>query len=200
MTSSSGPHDSSVGSVMLTSPRKSRLSPTYFGAFATSFSKSRRVKKSAMKIGNWNSDRQARGGRVDLVLPVELHQLLVLPLPVVLPALLDLLHLRRVRLEVLHRVDLAHRDRHEQDPHARRRARRSTRPRGRPDRVVEPLEDGREDVLERRQDPADDHRSAPRRRKSVWSRTWSTPPCDHGLQRRSRQPGQHGATHQAVLA
>ena len=55
-------------------------------------------------------DRQARRGRVDLVLPVELHQLFVLPLPVVLPALLDLLHLRRVRLEVLHRVDLPHRD------------------------------------------------------------------------------------------
>ena len=62
-------------------------------------------------------DRQARGGRVDLVLAVELHQLFVLLLPVVLLLLLDLLHLRRVRLEVLHRVDLPHRDRHEQEPH-----------------------------------------------------------------------------------
>ena len=62
-------------------------------------------------------DRQARGGRVDLVLPVELHQLFVLALLVVLPLLLQRLHLRRVRLQVLHRVDLLDRDRDEQDPH-----------------------------------------------------------------------------------
>ena len=57
--------------------------------------------------------RQARGSRVDLVLPVELHQLLVLLLLVVLVLLLDLLHLRRVAPAGLHRVDLLDRQRHE---------------------------------------------------------------------------------------
>src|SRR5262245_26176665 len=132
-------------------------------------------------------DRQAGGGRVDLVLPVELHQLLVLPLLVVLPALLDLLHLRRVHLEVLHGVDLPHHHGHEEDPH--HDDERDDRPGPRQaDRVVEPLEDSGEDVLEGRENACDDHVSSPRRRlKTVWSRTWSTPPCDHGLQRSSRQ-------------
>ena len=60
--------------------------------------------------------RQARGRRVDVVLPVELHHLLVLLLLVALVLLLDLLHLRRVTLHRLHRVDLPHRQRHEADP------------------------------------------------------------------------------------
>ncbi len=93
-------------------------------------------------------DRQARRGRVDLVLAVELHQLLVLPLLVVLPALLDLLHLRRMRLEVLHRVDLPHRhrDEHEPDEHDER----DDRPRPRePCGRVEPLEEVGEEVLDR---------------------------------------------------
>ena len=51
MTSSSGPQPSIVGSVMSTSPSHSRLELGYCGKI--SFSKSRRTKKSAMKIGIW---------------------------------------------------------------------------------------------------------------------------------------------------
>ena len=82
-------------------------------------------------------DRQARGGRVDLVLLVELHQLLVLALLVVLLLLLERLHLGRVRLQVLHRVDLLHGDRHEHDAHEH--GQRHDRPRPREaDRLVQP--------------------------------------------------------------
>src|SRR6185503_1505935 len=136
-------------------------------------------------------DRQARRRRVDLVLAVELHQLLVLPRAVVLPALLDLLHLRRVRLEVLHRVDLPHHHGHEHDPDEDDEGHDRPRP-GEPGRAVEPLEERGEEVLERLQGigQADDHARLPcsRSRKSERSATWSTPPWLHGLQRSSRQP------------
>ena len=85
--------------------------------------------------------RQARGSRVDLVLPVELHQLFVLLLLVLLVLLLDLLHLRRIALQVLHRVDLLHRQRHEQHPDDH--GQRDDRPRPREaDGAVQPVEDG----------------------------------------------------------
>jgi hypothetical protein len=108
--------------------------------------------------------RQARGGRVDVVLAVELHQLFLLPLLVGLVLLLDLLHLRRVPLEVLHRVDLpdGQRDQKEPDDHRQR----DDRPRPRQaDRTVraEPLEDVAEEVLEGGEDVRDDHR------KNLWS-------------------------------
>ena len=99
-------------------------------------------------------ERQARGGRVDVVLPVELHHLLVQLLAVALVLPLDLLHLRRVPLERLHRVDLPHRQRHEQDPHDDRGADDRPGPR-QADVVVEPLEHPAHGVLERLEDAGD---------------------------------------------
>ena len=108
--------------------------------------------------------RQARGGRVDLVLPVELHQLFVLLLPVVLVLLLDLLHLRRVLLQRLHRVDLPDRQRHEQHPDDDRRG--DDRPGPAQAEVrVEPVENVTHHVLEladdrdRVEDRVKDHRT-----------------------------------------
>ena len=128
--------------------------------------------------------RQARSRRVDLVLPVELHQLFVLLLLVALVLLLDLLHLRRVALQVLHRVDLLHRQRHEQHPDDH--GERDDRPRPREvERAVEPVENVARDVLER-------VAGSPRGREDASSgsprRAGSKPPWLHGLQRRSRQP------------
>ena len=60
--------------------------------------------------------RQARGSRVDVALPVELHELLVLLLLVALVLLLDLLHLRQEGLHPLHRVDLPDGERDEGEP------------------------------------------------------------------------------------
>jgi hypothetical protein len=98
--------------------------------------------------------RQARGSRVDAVLLVELHQLLLL-LPLVgLVLLLDLLHLRRVPLEVLHRVDLLDRERDEDHPDDHRQ--RDDRPGpGQADRAMDPVEDVPEEVLERAEDAGD---------------------------------------------
>ena len=116
-------------------------------------------------------DRKAGGVRVDLVLLVELHELFRLPLTVRLVALLDRLHLGRVDLQALHRVDLPDRDRDEEDAHDH--GQRDDRPRPRePGRLVEPREDLGEDVLERREQAADDHVRAfrePLRGNTVWS-------------------------------
>src|SRR6201987_540594 len=121
--------------------------------------------------------RQARGSRVYLVLPVELHQLLVLLLLVVLVLLLDLLHLRRVLLQRLHRVDLLDRERHEQHPH--HDGDRHDRPRpGEAGVVVEPVEN----VLHHGLELADD------RDRVEDHRTGSKPPWLQGLQRSRRQP------------
>ena len=73
-------------------------------------------------------ERQAGRGRVDVVVPVELHQLFVPLLLVVLVALLDRLHLRHVRLHRLHRVDLLDRERDHAAAARSRSARRSTTP------------------------------------------------------------------------
>ena len=101
--------------------------------------------------------RQARRGRVDLVLLVELHQLFLLPLLVGLVLPLELLHLRRVALQVLHRVDLLDHQRHEQEPDHQRQ--RDDRPGPRePDRAVQPVEDAAEKIFERGERRADDHR------------------------------------------
>src|SRR4029079_5972914 len=121
--------------------------------------------------------REAGGSRVDLVLPVELHQLLVLLLLVALVLLLDLLHLRRVALQVLHRVDLLDRERHEEHPHHDRRTDARPRPRQAETRV-EPAQD----VLHHRLELADD------RDRVEDHRTGSKPPWLQGLQRSSRQP------------
>ena len=150
-------------------------------------------------------DRQARGGRVDLVLAVELHQLLVLPLLVVLPLLLERLHLGRVRLQVLHRVDLLDGDRHEEDAHEHGEDDDRPRP-GEPDRLVQPDQDPLEEVLERAQrvgEREDLERSRGcsvswRRRPKRASSARSTPPWLHGLQRRIRQPAKTAALEEAV--
>src|SRR5205807_9821474 len=88
-----------------------------------------------------------------------------------------------VGLEALHRVELPQGQRNEDEPGEDRE--RHDRPApgeaGRPVRA-EPVEDGAKRVLERREDPGDDHA------KSLWSWAWSTPPRLQGLQRSSRQP------------
>ena len=135
--------------------------------------------------------RQARGGGVDVVLAVELHQLLVLLLLVRLVLLLDLLHLRREPLQVLHRVDLPHGERHEQDPHEHRQ--RDDRPRpGQADVEVQPVEDVPRQMLERRQ------RIRHEDEREMAHRTGSNPPRLHGLQRSSRQPAMSAAPDEAV--
>ena len=94
--------------------------------------------------------RQARRSRVDVVLLVELHQLLVHLVAVALVLPLDLLHLRRVRLQVLHRVDLPDDERDEADADEDRQ--RDDRPRpAETGAVVEEVEDRPEEVLERRE-------------------------------------------------
>jgi hypothetical protein len=85
---------------------------------------------------------------VDVVVLVELHQLLVHLLPVALVLPLDLLHLRRMRLQVLHRVDLADDERDEADPDEDRQRHDRPAPR-QADAVVEEVEEVPEDVLER---------------------------------------------------
>ena len=119
-------------------------------------------------------DGQARRGGVDAVLLVELHQLLVHLLAVALVLALDLLHLGRMPLEVLHGVDLLDRQRHEQHAHHHRQRDDGPGPRE-TDRAVRPeeVDDVGEDVDDRRRDAGDDH-------------GWSTPPWLHGLQRRRR--------------
>ena len=80
--------------------------------------------------GELDEERQAGSGRVDVVVPVELHELFVALLLVVLEALLDRLHLRHVRLHRLHRVDLLDGERDHAAAARRRSPRRSPRPRG----------------------------------------------------------------------
>jgi hypothetical protein len=101
-------------------------------------------------------ERQTPAERVDLVLLVELHQLFVELLAVALVLALDLLHLRRMRLERLHGVDLAHGQRHEEDADENRQ--RNDRPGPRqPHGAVEEVENRLHDVLERGEDPRDHH-------------------------------------------
>jgi hypothetical protein len=108
-------------------------------------------------------NREAGGKGIDLVLPVELHDLLVHLLLVVLVLLLDRLQLRRVHLEALHRPELLDRERQDHDPHDQREDDDRPRPRE-PDRRVQPLEEVGEDVLDRGE------RIHQRALKSVWSR------------------------------
>ena len=125
--------------------------------------------------------RQAGRGRVDLVLPVELHQLFLLALLVGLVLLLDRLHLRHVRLHPLHRLDLPHRQRDKDDSDDDRQRHDGPGPR-QADRPVQPVEHVPKQVLDRRERAEEDHA------KSSWSWAWSTPPWLQGLQRSSRQP------------
>ena len=104
-----------------------------------------------MKIGIWSDHRQARRGRVDLVLLVELHQLLVLALLVVLPLLLDAFIsgacawrfcIEWICLTLIGTSSDPDED-HERDDRPGPRQ---------PDGVVEPREQVREEVLERGED------------------------------------------------
>ena len=136
-------------------------------------------------------ERQARRGRVDVVLLVELHQLFVQLRAVALVLLLDRLHLRRVRLERLHRMDLPDRERHEDDP--REDGQRDDRPRPRQaDRAVEEVEDRLHHVLERR---AGSRRRAARRGSRVVDPSVRPRVTAQQAPARERQPAQH-----AVLA
>ena len=128
--------------------------------------------------------RQAGGGRVDLVLPVELHQLLVLLLLVLLVLLLDLLHLRRVALQVLHRVDLLHRQRDERHPDDHGQGHDRPGPRE-ADAEVQPVERVPRRVLERRQRRRDEEAEQPVHR-AVLVGAGSKPPWLQGLQRSTR--------------
>ena len=131
--------------------------------------------------------RQARRRRVDVVLPVELHQLFVLLRLVALVLLLDLLHLRREALQVLHRVDLLHRQRHEQHPDDHRQ--RDDRPRPRQVHAeVQPVEDVAGDVLERR-DEREARGSSDRVEPSVAPRVAAQEP----------PAGEERAAHEALL-
>ena len=156
-----------------------------------------------MKIGIWRTIGRHEAAGIDLVLAVELHQLFVLPRAVVLPLLLDLLHLRRVRLEVLHRVDLPHGDRHEHEPDEDDERHDRPRP-GEPDRGVEPLEEAREEILDRPQRVEDgDHVVGSRvsgSRKRRRSRTWSTPPWLHGIAAEQPPPRDDRPADEAELA
>ena len=80
------------------------------------------------------------------MLLVELHQLFVELLAVLLVLALELLHLRRVGLHVLHRVDLLDRQRHEQHSHDHRQGNDRPGPR-QPDRM-QGVEDVPEEMLE----------------------------------------------------
>src|SRR6185437_2205026 len=98
-------------------------------------------------------------------------------LAILLVLLLDLLHLRRMLLQRLHRMDLPDRQRHEDHPHDDRRGHDRPGPR-QADVRVEEVEDVLHHVLELAEDGdrGDDHR------------TGSNPPRLHGLHRSSRQP------------
>ena len=89
--------------------------------------------------------REARGQRVDLVLLVEAHDLLLLALLVLLVALLDPLHLRRQPLERLHRADLLEGQRQDREPYHDRQA-DDRHPPSEPQLVVEELQDSLVDV------------------------------------------------------
>ncbi len=132
-------------------------------------------------------ERETRRKRVDLVLPVELHHLLVEALLVVLVALLELLHLGRVGGQRLHRLELlerqrqqarAHEDGHGDDrpapavEHARGSAGGSTRRR---------RSSGWKMFARRKITGGDEGR-----RNKVWAETGSYPPWLNGLQRSSR--------------
>ena len=89
-----------------------------------------------------------RGERVDLVLPIELHDLLLLALLVVLVLRLDRFQLGRHPLELLHRVELLEGQRQQQRPDHNRQ--RDDRPTPRPaDHAVEEDQDRTEDVDQR---------------------------------------------------
>jgi hypothetical protein len=100
--------------------------------------------------------RQAGRGRVDVVLAVELHQLLVHLVAVALVLPLNLLHLRRVRLQVLHRMDLPDDEGDEHDADEDRERHDRPRPR-QANAVVEEVQDRPEEILERRERAGEDH-------------------------------------------
>ena len=121
--------------------------------------------------GQLQNQRQAGRQRVDFVLLVELHQLLLLALFVVLVALFDLLHLGRQPLHLLHRLQLAvgQRNQHRPDQH---RQEHDRQPPAAPHQVVvdehhDPFEEadqGREGVLDY---VREDHAPA-----SPWAWAW----------------------------
>jgi hypothetical protein len=172
----------------------------------------RKLSSPAMSALNWaaqqveegdeerdlQQQRQARGGGIEPVLLVELHHLLVEALLVALVALLELLHLGREALHVLHPADALVGERQDRDPHDHGQHHDRPAP-AQPDRVVPELEDDVGDVDQRLEDVGDDGGHgirwrlvdglgrAPRPRKSRCPSTRSTPPRLHGLQRTTRQ-------------
>ena len=131
------------------------------------------------------------------MLLVELHHLFVHALLVVLVLLLQRLELRRIHLQPLHRADLLDRERQDHDAHESDEHDDRPGP-GEPDRRMQPFEDVREEVLDRREDVGERDHAVRRARlggKRRWSRTWSTPPWLHGLQR-SEPPGSQQAAAQ----
>ena len=115
-------------------------------------------------------------------------------LAVALVLLLDLLHLRRVPLQRLHRVDLPHRQRDEQHPHDDRE--RDDRPRPRQaDRAAQWPSHSRtcrsassSGVSGSTRGPRSAHGPTDAAPNSLWSSRVVDPAGLHGLQRSSRQP------------
>jgi hypothetical protein len=105
--------------------------------------------------------RQTRAKRVDLILLVELHQLLLLTLLVVLVLGLQRFQLRLQALEGLHRAELLQRQRHEQRADDHRQEHDREAPAG-AQVVVEDLEHRLEHVDERLEYVrGDEHHQAP---------------------------------------
>src|SRR5437763_10416078 len=134
--------------------------------------------------------REAGRQRVDLVLLVEGHDLLLLALLVVLVALLDPLHLRRQSLQRLHRAHLLEGERQNRQPDHHCQADDRHAP-AESEVVVEELEDRLVEVDQRLEELPDCERDEAHRaaltRNSRWFSTGSRPPPERGLQRRRRQ-------------
>ena len=117
----------------------------------------------AQHVVERQEDRQLRDHRetgrerVDLVLPVELHRLLLESLRVVLVLRLQHLHLRRELLQPDHRLRRLVGDRQQDRPHQQRQEHDRPSP-SEPDRVVEEPEDRLEEVDQRLQDVREDGR------------------------------------------
>ncbi len=98
------------------------------------------------------------------MLLVELHHLFVHALLVVLVLLLQRLELRRVHLQPLHGADLLDRERQDHDPHADATSTTIAQAQVSPIERVQPFEDVREEVLDRREDVGERDHAARRAR------------------------------------
>jgi hypothetical protein len=131
---------------------------------------------------------QARGERIDVVLLVELHHLLVQALLVVLVLRLQFLDVGRQALKRLHRLELLQGQRQQRRAHHDRQADDRQAPAAAHDVVVDEHQDRLEDVDERLEDVrVDERHHEVRGRKTRCCSTGSKPPWLHGLQRSRRQ-------------